>query len=66
MLIAFNRFMDESPRWKILRGETEEAKRILKKAAKWHKVEISDQEIDAVIYEEQLKQQVFVDVRHVI
>lgn len=30
-------FMDESPRWLIVRGRPEQARRVLEKAARWNK-----------------------------
>ncbi|CAL4069503.1 unnamed protein product, partial [Meganyctiphanes norvegica] len=37
-------FMDETPRWLVLKGRLEEAAKTLEKAARWHGVEIPERE----------------------
>ncbi|KAK3881347.1 hypothetical protein Pcinc_014219 [Petrolisthes cinctipes] len=46
LLLPFVLVMDESPRWLMVKGRREDAIRIFRKAARWHRVSLpSDQEL---------------------
>ncbi|XP_064091288.1 uncharacterized protein LOC135204990 [Macrobrachium nipponense] len=57
--VVFHFLIDESPRWLILKGKEDEAIRVLRKAARWNKVELpSDERLKEIFKEIQDEQNV--------
>lgn len=58
------RFMDESPRWLIVRGKQRQALKVLQKAASWNKVTLPPQD-NLLTLMDNVKQQVGTSVSFV-
>lgn len=55
--IGFHFFVDESPRWLILRGHEQKALKVLRKAARWNGSQLpSDEQLNGIFKEMQLEQ----------